>query len=269
MQVIKVPGINGFGKTKGCERAGNEIIDCLKNIHSSEDGRPIDTKILDLEEIHLDNDNFALTNKLIYKNSLEAFETKPKLVFLGGDHSISFSLTRAFFDYCKNMGRPPCLIVFDSHPDMMPFDLEYPPNEGWLRALIKNGFPAKNILLVGLRNSHPNEIKFLKETGVRTLSLNEVAVDIENACDTIMEFANGKELYLSLDMNSVDPAYAPSTNNREPGGLTSRQLIYLIQRINKMKNLKAVDIVEINSDKDKEFDNLTVRLGAKVLSEFI
>jgi len=268
MQIIKVPGINGLSKTKGCEKAGNEILLTLKEIYTNESGKVVEPKSLDLEEIHLDNGNLELTNNLIYENSLEVYESKPFLVFLGGDHSISYSLTRGFLKYCKNEGKKPCLIVFDAHPDLMePVNFNFPTHEEWLRGIIEQGFPAENILLVGLRNSYQDELKYLKEKGVRTISLNNLLVDLEDTCDTIMEFADGKELYLSLDIDVVDPFYAPGTGYREPGGLTSRQLIYLVQRMKKMKNLKAVDIVEINPDKDK--DKMTVKLGAKILSELL
>ena len=60
-------------------------------------GSIIDASLLDLEEIHLDNSNVELSNELIYKNSLEIFEAKPQVVFLGGDHSVSYSTTKAFF----------------------------------------------------------------------------------------------------------------------------------------------------------------------------
>src|SRR3989344_7224064 len=119
MQIIKVPGINGLGKTKGCEKAGNEILASLREIYSNEQGKPIDVKLLDLEEIHLDNSNLELTNALIYENALESFD-KDKVIFLGGDHSISYSVCRAFLDHCRLQGIEPCLIIFDSHPDLMP-----------------------------------------------------------------------------------------------------------------------------------------------------
>jgi len=82
-----------------------------------------------------------------------------------------------------------------------------------------------------------------------------------------MELSKGKELYVSIDIDVIDPAFAPGTGYCEPGGLSTRDFLYLIQRINKLKNLKAIDLVEINPDKDKE--NMTVKLGAKILSELI
>ncbi len=269
MFIVKIPGING--NTHGCERAGNAILKTLKEeIFSNEQGELIDVNKLDLEEIHLDNSNLQETNKLIYKNSFEIFQEKPKTIFLGGDQSISYSTTRAFFDFCEDSGKKPCLIIFDSNPNLMPLPAkELPTNKQWLRKLIDEGFPSKNILLVGIRNINLEEQKYLKEKNIKMISINALNENLIDACDTIMEFSSGKELYVSVDMGVVDPVFAPSTSSQELGGLTSRQLIYLIQRINKIKNLRAIDIVEINEIKDRKNNNLTIKLGAKILSELI
>jgi arginase family enzyme len=271
MFIVKVPGINGLGKTHGCEKAGNEILKTVKEeIFTNESGKLVDISKLDLEEIHLDNSNLETANKLIYKNAFEIFKSKEKTIFLGGDHSISYSLTRAFLDYCESEGREPCLIIFDAHPDCMPLTKgteKYPNHEEWLRDLIEQGFPPRNILLVGIRNSDVQEIEFLKEKNIRTISMNSLLENLEEMCEIIMEFSDKKELYLSLDIDVVDPAFAIGTGYKEPGGLTSRQFIYILQRLNKIKNLKAVDLVEINPEKD--INNLTVKLGAKILAEII
>ena len=268
MFIVKVPGINGLGKTNGCERAGNAIITALKEIYSGEEGKPIDTSLLDLEEIHLDNSNLELSNQLIYENSLEILDAKPQTIFLGGDHSISYSTTKAFLKHCKSVKKIPCLIVFDSHPDCME-PMKEPTHEEWLRKIVEDGFPKENILIVGLRNSHKDEIQFIKKNKIKTLSMNNLTEDLTDMCDTIMEFSNGKELYVSIDIDVVDPVFAPSTGYPEVGGLTSREFLYLIQRIKKIKNLKAIDLVEINEKMDKQNNNLTIKLGAKILAELI
>lgn len=268
MLVVKVPGINGLGKTKGCERAGNAILETFKEIYSNEQGKEINVSQLDLEEIHLDNFNLELTNDLIYKNAFKIFENQARAVFLGGDHSISYSLTRGFFDYCQNSGKESCLIVFDAHADCMKsVDSKFPTHEEWLRQLIEDGFPAENVLLVGVRNSYKDEIDFLKKHKIRIISMNQLLENLLDMCEIIMEFASGKELYVSVDIDVIDPAFAPATGYAEPGGLSSREFIYLVQRINKMKNLRGVDIVEINPEKDDK--NLTVKLGAKIFGELI
>jgi len=266
MLVVKVPGINGLGETKGCEKAGNAVLEAFKEIYSNERGAPIDVRLLDLEEIHLDNSDLKLTHELIYKNSLEFFEEKPKTVFIGGDHSISFSIVRAFLEHCKKSEKEPYLVIFDAHADCMA-PMKEPTHEEWLRALVDSGFPAENILLVGVRNPDPSETVFLKKQGIKLVNMNQLLENLEDSCDIIMELSRNKELYISIDIDVVDPAFAPGTRYKEPGGLTSRQFIYLIQRLNKVKNLKAIDIVEINPEKD--IKGLTVKLGAKILAELM
>jgi agmatinase len=270
MLIVKVPGINGLGKTKGCELAGRAILEEIKNIHSNELGKIIDSSLFDLEEIHLDNYNLELTNKLIYENAFEIFEKKTKAIFLGGDHSISYSLTRAFLDNCQNSVKKPCLIVFDAHSDLMPVAKganKYPTHEEWLRQLIKDGFPVENILLVGVRNMWRDEIIFLKEKGIRIIRIGQLLENFPEMCEVIMEFAFGKELYVSIDIDVIDPAFAPATGYPEIGGLSSSKFVYLTGRISKMKNLRAIDLVEINSEKDKFFENKTIKLGCKILAE--
>ncbi len=274
MIIVKVPGINGLGKTNGCEKAGDAVLKAFeKEIYSNEQGKPIDARLFDFKEISLDNSNIDTANSLIYKNSLEVFGRGQRSVFLGGDHSVSYSIIRAFFNHVRSSEsmREPCLIVFDAHPDCMPLSSDKrgrsPTHEEWLRALIEEGFPAENLLLVGVRNSYSEETIFLKKHNIRTISINSLLEDLRDVCDAIMEFSNRKELYVSIDIDVIDPAFAPATGYLEPGGLTSREFLYLIQRINKIKNLRALDIVEINPDKEK--NNLTVKLGAKILSELI
>ena len=97
MFIVKVPCINGLGKTKGCENSGIAILKSLKTVYSNEQGKPINTEILDQEEIHVDNYNMEAANELIFKNSLDAFETKSKTVIIGGDYAISYSIGKALW----------------------------------------------------------------------------------------------------------------------------------------------------------------------------
>ncbi len=266
MIIIRTPGINGLGKTKGCEEAGKRILKTLEEIYTNEAGKEINIKNLELEEIHLNNSNVEESNNLIYENSLESFHEQDKTIFLGGDHSISFSTVSAFLDWSNSERKNPCLIVFDAHPDCM-IPIKEPTHEEWLRGIVEKGFPPENILLVGIRNSDKQELEFLKNKKIKRMSMNQLLEDLRDSCDTIMEFSHNKELYLSLDIDVLDPVFAPATGYAEPGGLTSRQLLYLVGRLNKLKNLKGIDLVEINPIKDKE--NLTVKTGAKILAEFL
>lgn len=267
MQVIKVPGVNGLGKTKGCEKAGSKIIEALSNIRVNESGKKIETEKLDLEEIHLDNSNLELSNKLIYENSLEGFEKQDKIIFLGGDHSISYSIVKAFKDYLSENNKKGFLIVFDAHPDLME-SLKEATYEEWLRKLIDDGFPKENIILISVRNSYEDELNFIRENNINMIDMKSLDENIEGVCDMIMERARGAdELYVSVDIDCLDSAYASATGYPEPGGMTTRQLIYMLQRLKLLKNFKAADIVEVNPD--KAGSEMTIKAAAKILAELI
>jgi len=263
MQIIRVKGINAMGKTKGCEKAPVEILKSLSEIYSNEKGKLIDKKLFSLEEIHLDNYNLEEENELIYENSKEVFSEQDKALFVGGDHSISYGLVKGFMENFK----APFLIVFDSHADCMSPGKE-PTHEEWLRKLIEDGFPVRNIIIIGARNIHPEEREFLDKNKIQIFGVKEIHEEERDICDTVMEKARQADaLYVSIDIDAIDPAFAPGTGYLEPGGLSSRELIYFLQRLTLLKNFRGADIVEINPDKDES--GKTVKLGAKILSELI
>lgn len=266
VNIIKIPLVNGLGKTKGTESAPEKIIKFLGEIYSNEKGKKILIDNLKISKVEIDGDLIKI-NDVIYNFAFKSFKNKRSL-FLGGDHSLSYPLTRSFFDYCENSGVEPALIIFDAHPDLMePVDNKIPTHEEWLKALINDGFNPKNILFVGLRNCDPTELKIIKELGIKMVSMNELMLNIEEKTDMIMEFGYGKSVYLSLDIDVVDPAFAPGVGYVEPAGMSSRELIYIIQRMNLMKNLKAIDLVEVNPNLD--IKDMTSRLAAKIISEFM
>ena len=268
MIIVKTPGINGLGKTKGTRNAGNKIIEELKKISVNEKGEEIDIGNIEIEEIHVNNENLKEQEELVYENALETMGRQDKCVFIGGDHSISYSIGRAFLDSCRNENKKPCLIVFDSHADCM-HSLKEPTHEEWLRALVEKGFPVGNILIVGLRKVEKQEMEFLVKNKIRIIRMNELNNNLEETTDVLMEFANGKELYVSIDIDVVEPAHAPAVAYPEAGGLTARQMIYIASRIGMMKNLRVFDLVEIDSEKDNQTGNMTIKLAAKLVGEMI
>ena len=74
-------------------------------------------------------------------------------------------------------------------------------------------------------------------------------------------------LYLSLDIDVLDPAFAPGTGYLEPGGMNARQLFYYLHRLKKLQNLKCVDLVEVDPERDKT--GITVRTAAKMIAELM
>ncbi len=265
MDILKIPFTNG--KTSGCEKAGEAILKSLECIGMNEKDRLIDVRLLNVEKFSLDNLDLNSKNDLTSKNILKHFEKGNKTIFLGGDHSISYFLAKSFLENCISNERSPCLIVFDSRPNCNKCSEESPKNDEWLRHLIEEGFPAENIFLVGVRNSSYSETAFLKQNGIKVMRMNQILENREDSCDILMEFANGKELYVSIDVGVLDSIFVPGVFSSEMGGLSMREFLYFIQRFNLLSNLKAVDIVEVNPEKDEK--GLCASAGAKILSELI
>ncbi|MBT6955862.1 hypothetical protein HN997_01065 [archaeon] len=109
------------------------------------------------------------------------------------------------------------------------------------------------------------ERKFLKEKGIKVFS--EV-YDVEAIGDYVTENANGKDVYVSVDIDVLDPAVAPGVSYAEPNGLSSKELFYLLRRIFCVKSLRAIDVVEVDVVKDERYDFRTVKVAAKIVDEF-
>jgi agmatinase len=261
MQIIRVRLVNSREERKGCEKAPVAVLNELKKIECNEKGKVLEFGRLQLEEIHVDLKNVKEANDLIYENSKEIFEKNDKAFFIGGDHSISYSIAKAFM----KIEEKPFLIVFDAHADCIKPRKE-PLNEEWLRAVIENGFV--NVLLISARKILEEEFKFLKQNDIAVIKMDVLQENLEEVCDMIMEQARkASGFYISIDIDSADPGFAPGTNLPEPGGLSSRDLIYMVKRLSILENFRGADIVEINPDKD--INEMTVKLGAKLLSEMV
>ena len=264
MQIIRVRNINSGGRTNGCEKAPVAVLDALKNIESNERGKLIEFEKLNLEEIHVNFEDIEEANHLIFENSRLAFERNFKTILIGGDHSIDYPIIKAF---CKNE-KNPLLIVFDAHADCKSGSGKIPMHEEWLHRLVEEGFDAGSVILVGTRDVGEEELEFIKKNKINIIKMDILQEDLAGICDLIMERArNSSGFYISIDIDCVDPAFAPGACDIEPGGLSSRELIYFIKRLSLLENFKGADIVEINPDKD--VNEMTVKLGAKILGEMM
>jgi len=243
MKIAVVPASYGsLGKNKGCELAPALLT------------KGLGAKIFEIIGENLEDLGEKLLN---FVNS-----SNDKLFLVGGDHSITYFSFKGFSD--GNSG----LIVFDAHPDMQSSD--FITHEDYLRILIEEGIlKSENIVIVGLRSISFEEQDYLIRKKIVYFDMNKIfELGIEEVCNLVMERMNKfSRLYLSIDIDAADPAFAPGTGYLEPGGLSSFELLYMVKRIRMMKNLKVVDLVEINPNKD--LNGITVALGRKILEAFL
>jgi len=248
----------GLGHGDGSNLAPKEIVNQLeKNIFSNESGVEVD---FDFQLIKLDEQNIEDSHELIKKTVENLNE---KAILLGGDHSITSPAVEGFAKQISDFH----FIVFDAHPDLMD-DFRPPTQEDYLRVLIeKEIVKPTNCTIIGVRNWDKEEIKYLKEKNISYYTSNDIYLKgMTNIISEILSKID-KSIYLSIDIDVVDPVEAIGTGYIEHGGISSRELIYALQELKKTGMIKMVDLVEINPKKD--INDLTSILGAKIVAELI
>ncbi len=166
-----------------------------------------------------------------------------------GDRASSFAVLKELSS--KGVG----IVIFDAHVGALPLDLSH---DSFLRHLI-DIIPAERILLVGTRDLTLEETAFLKQHKLRSFSMQSMTMEsMSAACDGIMEIAKEWSVsYVSISLDVLDPAFA-KVSKPSPGGLTTRELLYFVQRLRMLRNFLAADVV------DTEF---SPELSSKLLSE--
>lgn len=256
MELILVPfSGGGLGHGNGANLAPKKIVEQLNDLFADEDGKEIKftTKTIDVDETHLANSHKAI-EEFMEKQSNKA-------IILGGDHSITHPLVKGFSKNNSNFH----FIVFDAHPDLMD-DFRPPTQEDYLRVIVEEGLvKVEDITIIGVRNWDKQEIEYLKEKNINCYTAKEI---FEKGIKTVISEIISKitkPIYLSLDIDVVDPVQAIGTGYIEHGGLSSRELIYSLQKLKETKKLAMIDIVEVNPKKD--IKDMTSKLAAKCVVE--
>ncbi|MFC1696941.1 arginase family protein [Nanoarchaeota archaeon] len=257
MKLIKIPfSAGGLGKADGSELAPDQIVEKLNELYLNEDGKQ---RNFEIQEINIDNHNVEQSHKNIQEQL-----PNEKSIIIGGDHSITYSTFKAFVKNNPNAG----LIIFDAHPDCEN-NFSPPSQEDFVKVLVEeNILDPQKIIMIGIRNMHELELKFMHEKNIRTFSMKTISElnSMQDMIDAVMETAKKwPSLYISIDIDAIDPVFAPGTGYNEPGGFTSRELITIIQRFKLLPNIGMIDLVEVNPKKD--INNLTVKLAAKIIKE--
>jgi arginase len=172
-------------------------------------------------------------------------------ICLGGDHAITHPILRAV------RRRHPSLTIlhFDAHPDIYENFEGNPRSHASPFARIMEEGLTERLVQVGIRTATGHQRDQVKRFGVELMEARHWRDDIR------LNFST--PVYISLDIDGIDPAYAPGVSHREAGGLTPRQVINLIQSIN--QPIIGADIVEYNPACD--ISNLTAVVAAKLLKE--
>jgi arginase len=197
-------------------------------------------------------------------NPEKAFETikakinslisdKTKVVSIGGDHSVSYPIISAFADKYEGLN----ILHFDAHADLYDNFDDNPYSHASPFARILESGKIKSLTQVGIRTLNKHQREQAAKFGVKIIEMKDFNFDfIQNL---------QPPLYISLDLDVLDPAFAPGISHHEPGGMTTRELLKVIQNLN--VEIVGADIVEYNPIRD--LNNMTAMLGYKMLKELI
>ena len=187
---------------------------------------------------------------LIFRKVLEVASSGAIPIVLGGDHSITWPSASAVAQV--RAPRSIGIVHFDAHADTADSDRGVLAGHGTpMRRLIESGAVAgRNFVQVGLRGywPPPEVFEWMKHQGMRWHLMREIEERGAEAVvdDAIAEALDGPDaIYLSLDIDVLDPGMAPGTGTPEPGGLLTRELLRAIRRIVSAVPLAGMDIVEV------------------------
>ena len=178
-------------------------------------------------------------------------DTGNPLICLGGDHAITHPIMRAVRKRHSKL----TILHIDAHPDIYHSYQDNPRSHTSPFARIMEEGLADRLIQVGLRTINDHHRDQFERFGVEFTEANR--------CSESFKLSLQTPVYLSMDIDALDPAYAPGVSHREPGGLSTRQVIDLIQRVD--QRIVAADIVEYNPRCD--VSNMTALVATKLLKE--
>jgi len=205
--------------------------------------------------------------KRIEENLIPVLEAGIVPILLGGDHAITLPELRAV----KKIHGRVSLIHFDSHSDTIDEYFGKPYNHGtpFKRAVEENLLLVNNSIQVGLRGSiySHKHLDIPKDLGFEVITTQEIReIGIKEVIDRIYDRIKETKVFVSFDIDFVDPAFAPGTGTPEVGGFTSSEAMDLVRGL-KGLNFVGFDLVEVLPAYDPS--EITALLAANIIYEFI
>ena len=261
---IVIIGIPDESQSHSLRKGTSEAPDTIRQISNIRDsytrngiktlGLPIsglgNSKVFDYGNIKRDQIDEVL-KKTISKSKIP--------LVLGGDHSITTSVIKSI----SNSEGPLSLVYFDAHPDFVSSTRNY------YGSIISDVLPyidTKTSLQIGIRTPEQEEIDNIKKNNIQVISpFDIVEKGVKQISDSILEIL-GKNVYVSFDMDCVDPAFAPGVSVPVPMGLKNVEVAYLLKKIVK-QGILGMDLMEVCPEYD--IKDRTSHLASRIIGETI
>lgn len=182
------------------------------------------------------------------------YQEKIPHIFLGGDHSVTFQIISAI---SANQSQEFDILHFDAHTDLYDeFEGDKYSHACPFARIMENGL-CKRLVQVGIRTVTAHQREQADRWNVEIIQMKDI-----HELDALVF---DRPVYISLDLDVFDPAYAPGVSHHEPGGLSPRTMLDYLLKAD--INLFAADIVELNPVRDSV--GITAALAAKFLKELV
>ncbi len=216
-------------------------------------GVSLSNLVSDVGDLLLPNTNLVAMRAAL-EPQVSQLTAKHHCVWLGGDHSITLSLLRGLV---KTAGGPLAILHFDAHCDTWQDQFGEPSGHGtWVYEALQEGLiDPKATVQVGIRSAgERSDIEYVKSVGgsvwtARQLRGLENPMQLQAVLVDIKQRLGGRPCYLSLDIDCLDPAFAPGTGTPEPGGMTSNQVLTLLEETASL-NWIGMDVCEVSPPYD-------------------
>jgi len=257
--IFGVPFDSTHSYKPGCRFGPDVIRDAFNNIEIFQPEFGVDLETVNINDLGNAKHTVVATEMLEMVENItnELKKQNKQIIILGGEHLITLG---SFTCFPKNTG----YVVFDAHYDLRDqyADIKLS-HAAYLRRIVeKRG--SENIVHVGARAFVKEELAFLMEHNIATISDKEIRNG--NAVKLLKDITSTFDnLYLSIDLDVLDPAFAPGVGNPEAVGISSRELYDLVTTLQN-KKIVAADIVELNPTYD---NGSTASMAAKMMSTII
>jgi agmatinase len=204
-----------------------------------------------------------ITREDLYRLVFDIVSAKKLPITIGGDHSITTLILQAIHDA---LGADKIsLLYFDAHPDFVSSTRNY---YGSVITDSSDYINFKKSILIGTRAAELEELQNVSRHGLEIITpIDIIELGINTTVKKIISKCRTNKVYLSIDLDCMDPGVAPGVSVPAPGGLFPLDLIYLIKKITEKLQIVGMDIVELSPDYD--LNQNTANHAARILMETI
>lgn len=219
----------------------------------------LDTIFYDFGDSNVINGNCKKTCKIIEKNVLELMENDIKPVMIGGEHSASIGVIKALLTKFKNLS----IVYLDAHMDFADNLSGEKYSHGTVARRIHE-FGVSEIFQIGIRSASKEEEDFVNsQANITTFKSCKVKNHLD---DILYDLSNiNNPIYLTIDMDVLDPSFAPNVGNPLPSGISINDIEDILETLSE-KEVVGMDVVETATNK---LGDITAINASKIIYDFL